>query len=126
MKGGSSGAPVYEETHHCTVEDCVISFCGRRYFAACGILMMQTHHCIVTHCDISNLYYTGVSCGWMWGYAPNNAHDNRITKNHIHHLGMGMLSDMGGVYLLGVQPGTVVSGNVIHDIYSENYGGWAL
>ena len=126
MIGCAHGAPAYEETHDCTVEDCVIDHCGRRYFAACGVLMMHTWRCTVTHCDIGNLYYTGVSCGWVWGYSPNNAHDNRITKNHIHHLGMGMLSDMGGVYLLGLQPGTIVSGNVIHDVYSKNYGGWAL
>lgn len=126
MVGGAHGAPAASETHDCIVEDCVIDHCGRRYFAACGVLMMHTWRCTVTHCDIGNLYYTGVSCGWVWGYAPNNAHDNRITKNHIHHLGMGMLSDMGGVYLLGKQPGTVVSGNVIHDVYSKNYGGWAL
>ena len=126
MVGGAHGAPASSETHDCIVEDCVIDHCGRRYCAACGVLMMHTYRCTVTHCDIGNLYYTGVSCGWVWGYSPNNAHDNRITKNHIHHLGMGMLSDMGGVYLLGLQPGTVVSGNVIHDVYSKNYGGWAL
>jgi len=126
MIGGAHGAPSCEETHDCTVEDCVIDHCGRRYFAACGVLMMHTWRCTVAHCDIGNLYYTGVSCGWVWGYSPNNAHDNRIIKNHIHHLGMGMLSDMGGVYLLGLQPGTIVSGNVIHDVYSKNYGGWAL
>ncbi len=126
MVGGAAGAPACEETHDCTVEDCVIDHCGRRYFAACGVLMMHTYRCTVAHCDIGHLFYTGVSCGWVWGYAANNAHDNRIVKNHIHHLGMGMLSDMGGVYLLGIQPGTVVSGNVIHDVYSKNYGGWAL
>lgn len=126
MVGGVYGTPMAEQTHDCIVEDCVIDHCGRRYFAACGVLMMHTWRCIVDHCDIGNLYYTGVSCGWIWGYGDNNAHDNRITKNHIHHLGMGMLSDMGGVYLLGKQPGTIVSGNVIHDVYSKNYGGWAL
>jgi hypothetical protein len=41
-------------------------------------------------------------------------------------LGKGLLSDMGGIYLLGIQPGTVVRGNLIHDIEKCNYGGWAI
>jgi hypothetical protein len=52
--------------------------------------------------------------------------NNRIEKNHIHDIGQGLLSDMGGIYLLGVQPGTVVSNNLIHDVTKAHYGGWAI
>lgn len=126
ITGGAAGSPLREHTCGNTVEDCVISFCGRRYFAACGVLMIHTYNNTIAHNDIGHLYYTGVSVGWVWGYADNQSHDNRILKNHIHHLGDGMLSDMGGVYLLGKQPGTVVAGNIIHDVTSKHYGGWAL
>lgn len=51
---------------------------------------------------------------------------NVIRENHIHHLGSGLLNDMGGIYTLGEQPGTHIAGNHIHHIRSHNYGGWAI
>ncbi|MBO4219357.1 MAG: right-handed parallel beta-helix repeat-containing protein [Clostridia bacterium] len=126
ISGGKIDTPECEHTFGNTVEDCTITQCGQRYFAACGILLKHSYENNVSHNEISHLYYSGISAGWVWGYSPSISRDNRIEKNHIHHLGNGMLSDMGGVYLLGIQPGTVVSGNVIHDIRSRNYGGWAL
>jgi hypothetical protein len=33
---------------------------------------------------------------------------------------------MGGIYTLGVQPGTVLRGNLIHDIEKAHYGGWCI
>ncbi len=121
----AAGDPALACTHS-TVTRCSLNTLGRRYLAACGVLIMHASYCEVSHCDIGDLFYTGVSVGWVWGYAPSAAHHNRVLCNHIHDLGQGRLSDMGGVYLLGKQEGTVVRGNVIHGVRSAHYGGWAL
>ena len=93
--------------------------------SAVGILSMHSFGNTLSHNHIYDLYYTGISCGWVWGYADSVSKNNRIEKNHIHDLGHGLLSDMGGIYTLGVQPGTVLRGNLIHDVEKANYGGWA-
>lgn len=126
MSGGEIGSD--ESTHTCrnTISENKIFHCGKRYFSACGILLMHTYENEIAHNEIGYLYYTGISVGWVWGYDDSIAHHNIIEKNHIHHLGFGQLSDMGGVYLLGKQKGTVVRNNLIHDIKSKVYGGWAI
>ncbi|MBR5452662.1 MAG: right-handed parallel beta-helix repeat-containing protein [Clostridia bacterium] len=126
ISGGGVDSPKSVQTHSITVSDCRISCLGRRYYAGCGILLMYAFNCDIIHNEISDLYYTGISVGWVWGYGRSVCRDNRIIGNHIFDLGKGFLSDMGGVYMLGPQPGTVVANNRIHDIKCKKYGGWAL
>ena len=125
-----SGAPIGGDTADNTfgieISDNHITECGRRYFAACGILIMHSFDNTVARNEISRLYYTGISCGWVWGYAKSSTYNNLIEKNYIHHLGQGVLSDMGGIYTLGPQPGTVIRDNVIHDVEGKHYGGGGL
>ncbi len=124
--GSPSNKEIWGRTYGNKITGNIIRRCGRRYLSACGILIMHSYENEISHNEISDLLYTGISCGWVWGYTASVTRDNIISKNHIYNLGQGLLSDMGGVYLLGLQPGTVVSGNLIHDIKSREYGGWAL
>ncbi len=99
---------------------------GLVYPSAVGIWVGQSSRNTISHNHIHDLFYTAISVGWTWGYAPNSCSGNIIEFNHLHHIGKGMMSDMGAIYTLGVQPGTVIRNNLIHDVESFTYGGWGI
>jgi hypothetical protein len=108
------------------VTDCEIHQIGRFFAPATGILVMQSATNRLSHNHIYDTYSTGIGVGWTWGYSENPTRNNIIEFNHIHDLGQGVLSDLGGVYTLGVQPGTVVQNNLIHDVTCARYGAMGL
>jgi parallel beta-helix repeat protein len=121
-----------DRTYNNEVSDCHIYDGGRTYHSAVGIWMGITYKNRMAHNHIHDFYYSGISIGWTWGYGPTIAAENIVEFNHIHHIGLlsngdgPILNDKGGIYILGVQPGTVIQGNIIHDIDAFNYGAWGI
>ncbi len=109
-----------------TVTDNHLHDLGVVFPSAVGILVGQSSRNTISHNHIHDLYYTAISVGWTWGYAPNQCNGNIVEYNHLHHVGREMLSDMGAIYTLGVQPGTRIRYNLIHDVRAFTYGGWGI
>jgi len=109
-----------------TIANNHIHDCGLFYWSSVGILLGHARGNLVEHNHIHDMLYTAISCGWSWGYVESPARENRIGFNNIHDIGKGRLCDMGGIYCLGIQPGTRIYHNRIARVMGRLYGGWGI
>lgn len=88
----------------CVVTDNYIHHVGEIYPSAIG-LWGGGNGCVLSHNEIHDTSYTAINCGGK---------NHRIEYNHIHRA-MQKLHDGGGIYCFAGD-GTVLRGNLIHDI----------
>jgi hypothetical protein len=105
--------------------------CGVEYWGSVGVFAGYTEGTLIAHNEIRDLPYSGISVGWGWGEedagggnskydqpfkynTPTPAKNNRVECNHIHGC-MSKTDDGAAIYTLGIQPGTIIRGNHIHD-----------
>lgn len=98
-----------------TVENCTITRVGSQFFGAVAIWAGLTARTTLRNNELFDLPYTGISVGWMWSPEATPSRENSISGNHIHDI-MNTLSDGGGIYMLGLQPGSKVLDNQIHGV----------
>lgn len=126
VSGSRAGRDPILHTSHITITDNTLTELGRLYNSAVGIFLMHASDSRIAHNFIYDLFYTGISVGLEWGYKPSASYNNVVDFNHIEKAGQGLLSDMGGIYTLGLSPGTVIRNNLVHNIYTHGYGGWGI
>jgi Right handed beta helix region len=109
------------------IADNVLTECGREDWGCAGIAAGYVRHTKIEHNDVFNLPYTGISVGWGWTKMTNVMRNNSIFANRIHNIGQ-RLADLGGIYTLSAQPGTVIAENSISNIepspYAPDSGHW--
>ena len=111
---GEPGTPLHL-TQNVTVENCLVEDVGARYFGAVGIWIGMAANCAIRSNEIRDVPYTGLSVGWRWSPVDSACKGHLVENNHIHHV-LLTLSDGGGIYTLGRQPGTILRNNHIHDV----------
>ncbi|MHC4179345.1 MAG: right-handed parallel beta-helix repeat-containing protein, partial [Planctomycetota bacterium] len=102
----------------------VISDGGLVHYSAHGVWIGIAAGTEVSHNVIRRFLYSNVSVGWSWNDQPTECRENVIQYNHIHDA-MMLLADGGGIYSLGLQPGTVIRGNLIHAVHRSRFAGRA-
>lgn len=128
--GGENAKEEDRQTRRIHVTDNLIESYGRVFPSGIGVLLTYAVDCDLSHNEVHDGYYSAFSVGWVWGYAFHATDRIRICDNLIYDIGQGWLSDMGGIYTLGQQPHTVISGNLIHHVAADpgegGYGGWGV
>lgn len=94
--------------------------CGTVFHGAVGIWVGIVDNTTVAHNLVENLPYTGISVGWRWNTQPSGCKSNLVEFNHIRTVSR-LLWDAGAVYTLGYQPGTIIRGNLIHDVQRSRF-----
>ena len=121
IEGENSGTVPEEISEGNTIESCRILHGGQHWGCCAAILITDSAKNTVRNCDISYFPYSGISCGWTWDYKTSPAYANIIDSNTVHDLGHDhLLIDMGGIYLLGDQPGTMVTNNHVYNIVGDS------
>ena len=132
-EGSPAGTNDWCMTAGNTIDNNFIHDGGHIFRAGCGVFLGGSAcYNNIEHNEICDLSWMGIHLGWSWtGRQPAHTYCNEVGYNHIHHLGNGVLNDIGGIYTLGVSPDTVLHHNHIHDITrfergQEGYGGWGI
>ena len=107
--------PAHEVPRDNRVANNYIHACGVDYYGGVGIYVAFTDGTVLSHNLLHDLPYTGISVGMFWGVTPTVCRDNVVEYNHIYDV-MKTMDDGAGIYTLGSQPGSVIRGNVIHDV----------
>ncbi len=117
-------------TNHITVTDNYIYNYGLMRPMSVAVFQTYARYSDISHNEIHHGAYTAISVGWTWGYTYTANNYNTVSDNLIYDIGHAALSDMGGIYLLGVTDWTEVSGNVVSDVAAgkdaSTYGGWGI
>ena len=101
--------------HHNRVDNNFIHDGGHIHPGATGIYMAYGRNNTIAHNEVSDLRYTGISLGWTWDIYRSGTRENLVEYNHVHDV-MRLLEDGGGIYSLGLTPGSVIRNNHVHHV----------
>ncbi len=101
-----------------------IGYGGNVFICAVGILIHQATDIVLEGNTIHHLRYNGISVG-QGGYQLSTR-NILIQGNYVYTTGQHILCDQGGIYTLGIQPGTVINNNVVKNVFSNTVFMWGI
>lgn len=122
-----SAPPKADVIENNTVSYSVVHDIGTEYNSCAGIFIGFARNMTVNNNEVYNTPYTGISIGWGWNDPGSDdkfktdvvCRDNKVYRNLVHDV-MLTLTDGGGIYNLGSQPGMEIQGNVVYNVGHTN------
>jgi hypothetical protein len=102
------------------IADNLVTNCTNEDWGCVGISAGYVRDINIEHNEVSDVSYSGICVGWGWTKTINAMHNNRIYANYVHHYARH-LYDVGGIYTLSAQPGTLITENRVDSIYTAPY-----
>ena len=99
-----------------------IAYGGNVFLSGVGVLIHRASDIIIARNTIHHLRYNGISVG-QGGYEISTK-NILIEGNYVYNIGQHILCDQGGIYTLGIQRGTIVTGNVVKNVFSFSIFMW--
>jgi hypothetical protein len=103
-----------------------VSYGGNVFPCGVGIVIHHVVYVVIADNSIHHHRYNGITVGSSLGYAPSISNNALIQGNYIYNIGQHILNDQGGIYTTGIQPGTVIDGNVIKNVFSYAVRMWGI
>jgi hypothetical protein len=103
-----------------TVCNNAVERCAQVSKSASGIFAAYVEGTDISHNRVNDMPYGGISLGFQWNPLPSSMKNNSVEYNHIFDV-MKEIADNGGIYTLGLQPDTLIRGNLIHDVHRTDY-----
>ena len=113
----SDGREVCTHEH---IIDNLVTNCTNEDWGCVGISAGYVSGINIEHNEVSEVSYSGICVGWGWTKTINAQRNNRIYANYVHHYARNMY-DVGGIYTLSAQPGTMITENRVDSIYTAPY-----
>ena len=123
--GQMEAAPAFPTTG-VNVMGCEVSYGGNVFPSGVAVISHRAVDVSISGNHIHHHRYSGMSIGWQWGYDESYTRNVVVSNNYIHDIGRHILCDQGGIYTLGIQRGSVISGNVIKNVFSYAIFMWGI
>jgi parallel beta-helix repeat protein len=123
---GQTNKPILYPTNSINIISNEISYGGNVFAGGVALATFRADNVALVDNLIHHHRYTGISVGREFGYAQSFTTNVLIQANYIYNTGQHILCDQGGIYTLGVQPGTIITGNVVKNVYSYAVFMWGI